>query len=161
MCRSSQYIHSTVKENECKSKDAKLSSTMSSEKDNFSILDQEKRESTTAVNGRQLQVKNVKDISSKDTVSPSEKKRSSVYHLNAQDIHIALETFPEFFPQGQVNDQDTMAQQPQGRKFITNGLSMRKQNLQSECGGLVLWYIREYVKPHHIWPTGLKERDGE
>ena len=130
-------------------KDAKLSSTANSQKNSFSILDQKKRTPPIENSGRHLQVKKVKDISSKNAFSPSVaddvlKSESNVNHLNAQDINIALATFPEFFKQGLVIDQDTLAQQPDGQKLISNGLSVRKQNLKSECGGLVLWYIREY-----------------
>ena len=144
MCRSSQYIHSVVKESEGESKDSKPSSTTRGEKDNFfRIFDQKKGEPTTAINGR-LPVKNCKDVSNKHTTSPSKTGRSTVYHLNAQDISIALATFPEFFPQGLVINQDMLALQPEGQNVISKGLSVKKQNLQSECGGLVLWYIREY-----------------
>ena len=143
MCRSSQYIYSITKESECKSRDAKPSSTKSSENEKFSNFDQKKSVSTTAIKERHLT--NAKDISSRDTISPSETKRSTFYHLNAQDISIALATFPEFFPQGLIIDQDTLARQPEDEKLKSkDGLSARKQTMQSECGGLALWYIREY-----------------
>jgi len=124
------------------------SSTASSESDNVSILDQQNTEPTTATNERPLQVENVKDISEKDAVSSSETSRAllltrKVYHVKDQDISIALATFPEFFPQGLVIDQDMLAQ-PENQTLIGKRLSVGKQNLQNECGGLVLWYIREY-----------------
>jgi len=124
------------------------SSTASSESDNVSILDQQNTEPTTATNERPLQVENVKDISEKDAVSSSETSRAllltrKVYHVKDQDISIALATFPEFFPQGLVIDQDMLAQS-ENQTLIDKRLSVRKQNLQRECGGLVLWYIREY-----------------
>jgi len=124
------------------------SSTASSESGNVSILDQQNREPTTAIKERPLQVKNVEDILGKDTVSPSETSqvllpRRKVYHVKDQDISIALATFPEFFPQGLVMDQDTLAQS-EGQTLISKGLRVKKQNLQNKCGGLVLWYIREY-----------------
>ena len=138
MCRSTQYIHSVVKESE----DAKPSTSTGSEKDNFSILDQTKREPATASNGRHMQVKNGKDISSEtNNVLWS---GSTVNHSNAQDTSIALATFPEFFPQGLVLNQDTLVRHLEGQKLTSKGLSVRKQNLQHECGRLVLWYIREY-----------------
>lgn len=138
MCRSSGQLRSTMKESESESKDVKLSSTESNENDNVSSLDQKKRDATAAISGRQFQ----NAISSKDTISPSStnkvlSSRSTVYQLNTEDISIALATFPEFFPQGLVVDQDTLA-------LSTKNLSVTKKNPQSECGGLVLWYIREY-----------------
>ena len=140
MCRSSQNIHSTMK------KSKRDSSTASSESGSVCILDQQNREPTTIIKGRTLQVKNVKDISGKDTISTSETckallPRRNVYHVKDQDISIALATFPEFFPQGLVIDQDMLAQ-AEGQTLTSKGRSVRKQ--QSECGGLVLWYIREY-----------------
>lgn len=143
MCRSSQNIPSTTKGSKCDS-----STASSAESDNVSILDQKNRRPTTVINAQTLQVKNVKDISGKDTILPSETckallPRRNVYHLKDQDISIALATFPEFFPQRLVIDQD-MLTQPEDQKSASKGLSVSKQNLQSECGGLVLWYIREY-----------------
>ena len=140
MCRSNQNIHSTMKESK------RDSSTASSESVSVSILDQQNRQPTTIIKGRPLQVKNVREISGKDTISPSVKSqaifsRGSVYHAKDQDISIALATFPEFFPRGLVTDQDMLAQ-PDGEKLKNKRRSVRKQ--QSECGGLVLWYIREY-----------------
>ena len=142
MCRSSHNIHSTMKE------EKRDSSTASSESDIASILVQQNKEPTTAINERPLQVRNVGGNLGKDTVSPSETSqailpRRNVYHVKDQDISIALETFPEFFPQGLVIDQDRLAR-PGSQTLISKGRSVRKQNLQSECGGLVLWYIREY-----------------
>lgn len=143
MCRSSGQLRSAMKESQNDSKDVKLSSTENNENDNVSSLDQKKRDATTAISGRHLQFQNTtKDISSKDTISPSStnkvlSSRSTVYQLNTEDISIALATFPEFFPQGLVVDQDTLA-------LSTKNLSVTKKNPQSECGGLVLWYIREY-----------------
>ena len=142
MCRSSQNIRSAVKESK------RDYSTASSESDNVSTLDQQNREPTTTTKGRPLQVKIVKDISGKDTVSSCETRQAllpsrNVYHVKDQDISIALATFPEFFPQGLVIDQDMLAA-TYSQTLISKGHSVRKQNLQSECGGLVLWYIREY-----------------
>jgi len=124
------------------------SSTASSERDNVCILDQQNTEPTTVTIERTLQVENVKDISGKDTVLPNETSqallpRRNVNHVKDQDISIALATFPEFFPQGLAIDQD-MLTLPENQTLISKGFSVRKQNLQSECGGLVLWYIREY-----------------
>jgi len=126
------------------------SSTASSESDNVCILDQQNTEPTTVTIERTLQVENVKDISGKDTVLPNETSqallpRRNVYHVKDQDIGIALATFPEFFPQGLAIDQD-MLTLPENQTLISKRFSrsVRKQNLQSECGGLVLWYIREY-----------------
>ena len=148
MCRSSQNIHSTMKESK------RDSSTASSESDNVSILDQQNTEPTTAIIERPFQVENFKDILGKDTVSPSETSqallpRRNVYHVKDQDINIALATFPEFFPRGLVvADQESTGwdklAQPESKTLLSKGLSVGKQNLQSECGGLVLWYIREY-----------------
>ena len=143
MCRSSQNIPSIVTESK------RDHSTASNESDNVTTLrDQQNVGPATASKGRPLQVENVKDISSKDTVSPSETSqpllpRRNVYHAKDQDISIALATFPEFFPQGLVIDQDMLAA-TDSQTLISKGFSVRKQNLQSECGGLVLWYIREY-----------------
>ena len=142
MCRSSQNIPSTVNESK------RDYPTAGDESDNVSTLDRQNIEPATASKGRPLQVENVKDISSKDTVSPSETSqpllpRRNVYHAKDQDISIALATFPEFFPQGLVIDQDMLAA-TDSQTLISKGFSVRKQNLQSECGGLVLWYIREY-----------------
>lgn len=142
MCRSSQNIRSTVRDSK------RDYSTTSSESGNVSTLDQQNREPTTASKGRPLRVENVKDISGKDTVSPSKTGQDlllsrNVYHVKDQDISIALATFPEFFPQGLFIDQDILAA-PDSQTLISKGRSVRKQNLQSECGGLVLWYIWEY-----------------
>ena len=51
-----------------------------------------------------------------------------------KDVSVAQETFPEFFCQRSVD------------LYQTNfkDISGRKQNPQSDCGRLVLWYIREY-----------------
>ena len=142
MCRSSQNIPSTVTESK------RDYSAASSERGNVSTLDQQNIEPATASKGRPLQIENVKDISSKGTVSPRETSqalwpRRNVYHVKDQDISIALATFPEFFPEGLAIDQDMLAATG-SQTLISNGRSVRKQNLQSECGGLVLWYIREY-----------------
>ena len=147
MCRSSEHIHSTARERDGEYKDANSSWTSNEEereKDNFSFSTKGEKELSTTTNGKHLQFKNVKDISSKDSVSTSETRRNTVYHVYVQDVNFALATFPEFFPQGLVIDKDMPALKPDGQKFKSKGLNAGKENLQSECGGLVLWYIREY-----------------
>lgn len=108
--------------------------------------DQIKREATQNNHGQRLQDIETKDISRKDASSRNSTKvlspRKSLYLFNAQDISIALATFPEFFSQGASADQDILVQ-PEKQKLTTKD-SVTKENLQSECAGLVLWYIREY-----------------
>lgn len=64
-------------------------------------------------------------------------------HPKAKDMNFALETFPEFFcPEFQFYQNSFT--RPQAQRQNTKDFSARKQSDQSECGGLVLWYIQEY-----------------
>jgi len=155
MCRSSQYNHSIVEYDESKRNSREAMTLQSTrdgkENDIISTLDRAKREPTKNLYGQpSLQEVKVNDSSSKEESSPQSlaKKvlspRKNFYQFNAQDISIALATFPEFFSQGMgVVNEETLVQQGK-QEPITEDLSVRKQDLQSECRGLVLWYIREY-----------------
>lgn len=75
------------------------------------------------------------------TMEPPAKQQTC--HLKAKDMNLALETFPEFFCQEFKLYQYSFAR-PQAQKLSTKDFSARKQSDQSECGGLVLWYMQEY-----------------
>ena len=116
----------------------------SKENENAFSLDQAQTQPAKCFDGSGQRLQEVveKDISrnsAKDDLSP----RKLFCNFNAQDISIALATFPEFFAQGLGVEKDSFIQLKK-HKLFTEDLSVRKQNLQSECGGLVLWYIREY-----------------
>lgn len=144
MCRSSQCTYSAVKESDTESKAVKLSSKGRKRNDNFPVLEQKEKCPDAASNGKHVQVK---ETQSKDTISRSTNKflstKNAVYQLQTQDISIALATFPEFFPHGMACDQNRLTES-EDHSLTNKDLNVRKQNLQSECGGLVLWYIREY-----------------
>lgn len=74
-------------------------------------------------------------------MEPSTKKQTC--HPKAKDMNFALEKFPEFFCQEFKFYQYSFAR-PQTQKLNTKDFSARKQSDQSECEGLVLWYIQEY-----------------
>ena len=60
-----------------------------------------------------------------------------------KDVSVAQETFPEFFCQRSVDLYQDIFAAPQTQTNFKD-ITGKKQNPQSECGGLVLWYIREY-----------------
>ena len=90
-----------------------------------------------------------RDISAKEETSTSSsgKKilsaKKPISKLNVQDISIALAIFPEFFTQGL--DQYLLIHQSEKYTSISNtNLTVRNQHPPSDCGGLALWFIREY-----------------
>lgn len=105
-------------------------------------VEQEKRKLMEGFGAdRLLVVTGGKGVSSKEETSTSSagKKilwaKKPISKFNVQDVSIALAIFPEFFTQGL--DQHLRTHQPVK-------LTVRNQNPRSECGGLTLWYIREY-----------------
>ena len=102
-------------------------------------VEQEKRKLMEGFGADRLLVVGGKSVSSKEEKSTSSagKKilwaKKPISKFNVQDVSIALAIFPEFFTQGL--DQHLRTHQP---------VKVRNQNPRSECGGLALWYIREY-----------------
>ena len=155
MCRSSQYNHSTV-EYEVSERDSKGTVKFSSTQEGkeygiVAIVKRTNSETTKDLQERRLKQLKAQDVqygkdasssqsSSKDALSP---RTLNFDHFKAQDISIALATFPEFFLQGFGINQNTFAR-PEQHRITTRNSSARIQNLQNECAGLVLWYIREY-----------------
>lgn len=155
MCRSGQYNHSTV-EYEVSERDSKGTVKFSSTQEGkeygiVAIVKRTNSEPTKDLQEQRLQQLKAQDVqcgkdasssqsSSKDALSP---RTLNFDHFNAQDISIALATFPEFFSQGFGINQNTSAR-PEQHRISARNSSPRIQNMQNECAGLVLWYIREY-----------------
>lgn len=151
MCRSSQYFCSTVecevKVNEKSRKDAVKFSLIQEGKEKgtrVAINERTTRDPTKDSHGqRLLDVKAEEKGNSRSPTMETLSPRKTFYHFSAQDINIAVTNFPEFFSQKLERDQDSFAKS-QKHKILTRDLSVRRQSLKNECGGLILWYIREY-----------------
>lgn len=149
---SSQCNHSTKECEGCQRNTKFLSS--SERKVNESLtsstfdVEQEKRKLMKGFGADRLLVVSGRDISKEETSTSSAGKKilwakKPISKLNVQDISIALAIFPEFFTQGL--DQHVLIHQSEKYTSISDtNLTVRNQHPPSDCGGLALWFIREY-----------------
>lgn len=112
-------------------------------------VEQEKRKLMKGLGADRLVVVGGRNISSKEETSTSSagkkilRAKKPISKLNVQDISIALAIFPEFFTQRL--DEHVLIHQSEKYTSISNtNLTVRNQHPPSDCGGLALWFIREY-----------------
>lgn len=150
---SSQCNHSTKECEGCQRNTKFLSSSETKVNESLTSAsfdaEQEKRKLMKGFGADRLLVVGGRDISSKEETSTSSagKKilwaKKPISKLNVQDISIALAIFPEFFTQ--ELDQHLLIHQSEKYASISNtNLTVRNQHPPSDCGGLALWFIREY-----------------
>ncbi|CAH3041969.1 unnamed protein product [Pocillopora meandrina] len=139
MCRSSQCpSYSTENQSETESKAARLFLRGRNQNDNFRILERKGKDLGTSSDGKYYQ-----DLAISRSVNEALSTKSVVYQLPAQDLSVALATFPEFFSQGLASEHKVLTKRVD--PSLTNqDFNDRKRNLSSEYKGLALWYIREY-----------------
>ena len=151
---SSECNHSTKECEGCQRNTKFLSSSERKVNENLTSAsfdaEQEKRKLMKGFGADRLLVVGGRVISSKEKTSTSSSgkkimwaKKKPISKLNVQDISIALAIFPEFFTQGL--DQHLHIHQSEKYTSISNtNLTVRNQHPPSDCGGLALWFIREY-----------------